>query len=120
MLRTIKTLRSFAAVALVAGTVLMSAGVAIADKVHLKDGRVIDGEVVRETDSFVQIKVKVGGIETVQTFPKSAVTKVEKGASAPAAPAAPAATAAPDAPRPAGAPQQAETALPPALARGGE
>lgn len=118
MLRTIKTLRSFAAVALVAGTVLMSAGVAIADKVHLKDGRVIDGEVVRETDSFVQIKVKVGGIETVQTFPKSAVTKVEKGASAPAAPAAPAATAAPDAPRPADAPQQAETAIPPAPSGG--
>jgi ClpP class serine protease len=55
---------------------LVAAGLALAlaapslalDKVTLKDGRVLEGEIVQQTENLVQIRIKVGGIETVQTI----------------------------------------------------
>ncbi len=59
---------------------------AIADKLHLKDGRVLEGEVVREGDGFVYFKVKVGSIEQEQFFTMDQIVKIEKDEeSAPAA-----------------------------------
>lgn len=70
--------RTLLATIVVAGTMLAAASPALADKVHLKDGRVIEGTVIMETDSFVRITIKIGGIESVQTFDKREVEKVEK------------------------------------------
>lgn len=78
--------RSLVAAVLVAGAVVWSPATALADKLHLADGRVMEGTVVRETDTFVQFRTKIGGIETVQTFLKTDVKKVERDAP-PAAPA---------------------------------
>jgi len=59
---------------------------AIADKLHLKDGRVLEGEIVREGDGFVYFKVKVGSIEQEQFFTMDQIVKIEKdGEGAPAA-----------------------------------
>jgi hypothetical protein len=83
-MRLIKNLlRPLALAVLLAGTVVATSSDALADKLHLKDGRVLDGVVVRETDTFVQFKVKIGGIESVQTFQKNEVDKIEKDSSTP-------------------------------------
>ena len=63
---------------LLAGALLAVSFPAMADKIHLKDGRVLEGTLVRETSTFVQFKIKVGGIESTQTFQKDEVVKVEK------------------------------------------
>lgn len=63
---------------LLAGALLTVSFPAMADKIHLKDGRVLEGTLVRETSTFVQFKIKVGGIESTQTFQKDEVVKVEK------------------------------------------
>ena len=86
-LNTSKILRSLAAAAIFAGTLFFAGSPAIADKLHLKDGRVIEGSVVRETAAFVQMKVKVGGVEVVQTFTKGDISKIEKDAASNPAPA---------------------------------
>lgn len=78
--------RSLVMAVVVAGAVVCSPSTALADKLHHADGRVLEGTVVRETDTFIQFKTKIGGIETVQTFLKTDVKKVERDAP-PAAPA---------------------------------
>lgn len=78
--------RSLVMAVVVAGAVVCSPSAALADKLHHADGRVLEGTVVRETDTFIQFKTKIGGIETVQTFLKTDVKKVERDAP-PAAPA---------------------------------
>ncbi|MEX2219990.1 MAG: hypothetical protein WD749_14655 [Phycisphaerales bacterium] len=79
------------ALALLAG-VLATAGHARADKLHLKDGRVLDGTVVREVEGYVWFEIKVGGIENTQVYPPADIAKVER--STPAADAAAPATTA--------------------------
>ncbi len=49
-----------------------------ADKVHLKDGRVIEGEIVREVDGYVWIKVSVGGVEREQFYSPADYSRVER------------------------------------------
>lgn len=71
---------------------------ALADKLHLKDGRVLDGEVTKETDSFIYFRIIVGGIEQEQLFARNDIKKIERDEEAkkPADPApvpAPATTA---------------------------
>ncbi len=78
-----RLMRSLAAVLVIAGAAIITAVPALADKLHLKDGRVLDGTVVRQTDTFVQFKIKIGGLESVQTFPMSDVDKIEKDSSTP-------------------------------------
>ncbi len=60
-----------------------------ADTVTLKDGTKVDGTIVRETDTFVQIKVMIGGIESVKTYLRSEITSIAKDAP-PAKPGEPA------------------------------
>lgn len=77
------------AVALVPNT--SPAGVAFAsqgvDKIHLKDGRVLEGTIDKEVNGYVWFKTKIGGIEQVELFEPEKVAKIERGADA--APAAP-------------------------------
>lgn len=79
--------RLVVALAVVAGAGLAAAPAHAADKIHLKDGRVLEGRVVREEQGFVWFAVKVGGIEQTQMFKPADITKLERDA-APAAPAA--------------------------------
>lgn len=53
-------------------------GRAAADKLHLKDGRTLDGTVVREQDGYIWFKVKVGGIEQETFFKPDQVDRLEK------------------------------------------
>jgi hypothetical protein len=92
--------------ALAMGVALMATCAnAMADKLYLKDGRVLDGTLVRQDSAFVDFSVN--GKEEI--FDAADVTKVEKTEAA--KPAAPAATAAPAAAAPA-ATEPAKTAAP--------
>ncbi|MCA9305566.1 MAG: hypothetical protein R3B46_07150 [Phycisphaerales bacterium] len=71
--------RLFAIVATLA-LVALAATPALADKVHTKDGRVLEGEIVRESSSFVTIRVKVGDEEKDITLFMSEVASVERTA----------------------------------------
>ncbi|MGD9692669.1 MAG: hypothetical protein AB7G17_11680 [Phycisphaerales bacterium] len=76
-----------AALALVwvaAGVASLSGAEAVADKLHLKDGRVIEGTVQREGDGFVYFITKIGGIEKVELFLRDDILRVEKDGEAPA------------------------------------
>lgn len=82
-----------ALLALVAALVGMTfAGRAQADKIHLSDGRVLDGTVTREVDGYVWFKVKIGTLETEEVFRPQQVVKIERDSHGTPA-AAPAATA---------------------------
>jgi hypothetical protein len=59
------------------------------DKVHLKDGRVVEGTIIREVEGAVWIKTKVGGLETEQMFGSTEISKVERDAASTPAPAEP-------------------------------
>lgn len=92
-----KTMQSFlkrtlAVFALVACFV-HAGSVAVADTLHLKDGRVIEGRVEMETDTFVYFIIKIGSIEKGEYFLKETIDRIERtGAPAKPDPAAPAAT----------------------------
>lgn len=87
VLRRIGTLALCAAWA-VAGAGALWGGEAVADRLHLKDGRVIDGTVQREGDGFIYFITKIGGIEKVELFLKDDVLRVERETSGAASPAA--------------------------------
>jgi hypothetical protein len=71
--------------ALAAVAILFAAATrALADKLHLKDGRVLEGEVVREGDGFVYFKVRVGSIEQEQFFTTDQILRIERDTAAPA------------------------------------
>lgn len=69
---------------LAAAVVLFAAATqALADRLHLKDGRVLEGEVVREGDGFVYFKVRVGSLEQEQFFTSDQILKIERDSGAP-------------------------------------
>jgi len=78
MFRMSKAIKSMMFALVGACAVLAATTQALADKLHLKDGRVLEGEVVREGDGFVYFKVKVGSIEQEQFFMLDQVEKIEK------------------------------------------
>lgn len=53
---------------------LIDAGASYADLVHLKNGRVLEGEVTEQTDSYLEIKLKVAKAK----FPNGEIESVEK------------------------------------------
>lgn len=69
--------------ALCAAVALFASLGARADKLHLKDGRVLEGTVQREGPDFVYFVTKVGGIDKVEFFLRKDVSKIERD-SAPA------------------------------------
>lgn len=58
--------------------VLLCATVGLADKLHLKDGRVLDGTVVREESGIVVFKFTVNGQTKEEFFTSDEIDKVEK------------------------------------------
>lgn len=68
-----------AGVALVAAAAIFGMVLnASADKLHLKDGRVLDGKIVRQGEGFVFFKHKVGSVDTEELFTTDQVAKIEK------------------------------------------
>jgi hypothetical protein len=51
---------------------------AMAAKVHLKDGKVLEGRVKREAEEFIVFVVKVGDIETTRVIARTDITKIEQ------------------------------------------
>lgn len=51
---------------------------ALADKLELKDGRVLEGTVVREVDGMVWFKYTIAGIEQTTAFKPSEIAKVDR------------------------------------------
>jgi hypothetical protein len=87
LLRRTKTL--FVALA-IGAAMFLSIGQAIAiDKLHTRDGKVLEGTVVREMEGFVWFKYTVAGIEQTKMFTPEEFTKLERDAAAPAVSDAP-------------------------------
>lgn len=79
MFSSIRTLMKNLAIGLaVSCTILCATTNALADKLHLKDGRVLEGTVVREGNGFVFFKVKVGGIQKEELFTNDQILKIER------------------------------------------
>jgi hypothetical protein len=56
---------------------------ALADKVKMKDGRVLEGKILREGESFIILAIKIGTVESNQTIDKNDVLKIERDTPAP-------------------------------------
>ncbi len=80
--RTIKAL----AIAIAFGGAAMFATSAIADKIILKDGTVLQGKVVREGKEFVFFKVKVGTVESERFIRMDEIKTIERDDPAPKTP----------------------------------
>jgi hypothetical protein len=83
MFRIRTLVKSFVWALIFAGGVLLAGGQAFADKLYLKDGRVLEGKVVREGKDFLFFKVKIGSVESEQFFAAADYTKVERDTPAP-------------------------------------
>lgn len=81
-MRIARIIKSTCAVLAVAAATLLSTATAMADKIHLNDGRVLEGTVEREGDGFVYFRVVIGGIENVQFFTTDQFKKLEKASDA--------------------------------------
>ena len=81
-----------------------------ADKVFLNDGTVLEGEIVREGDGFVFLKVKIGSIVQEKFITTGEIKKIERDAAAKAA--KPADTKPEDAAKPADGAKKDEKATP--------
>jgi len=83
--------------------VLASARAMASDRVTLKDGKVVEGTIIREVEGAVWIKTSIGGVETELMYGPSDVTKIEHDAAmAPKAAAATDPKTKPDAAKPVG------------------
>jgi len=66
---------------LVAGAMLLTAALAFAaDRIHLADGRVLEGEVLRELDGHIWFRHRINGIQTEQVFAPHDYTRIEREA----------------------------------------
>jgi hypothetical protein len=50
----------------------------MADKLHLKSGRVLEGTIIEETDQYIRLKMKIGGIEHTDIVDKNDVKQIER------------------------------------------
>jgi hypothetical protein len=78
MFGTSKFVKSFLWAMAFAGAALIAGGEAFADKLYLKDGRVLEGKVVREGKDFLFFRVKIGTVESDQMFTSDQFSKVER------------------------------------------
>lgn len=67
-----------AATLVVAVAMFAATGQALADKLHLKDGRVLEGKIVREGDTFIFFRLTVGNVTSDQMFQKEDISKIER------------------------------------------
>ncbi len=63
---------------IVALVVALAAASAFGDRVHLTDGRVLEGEIVRETDGFIYVRVMIGGVSKDELVLRSNISKIER------------------------------------------
>lgn len=73
--------RMFAGVVVAASLLGFASFAAAIDRVVLKDGRTVDGTIVREASGAVWIKTSVGGLVSEQMFSPSEISRVEKNVS---------------------------------------
>jgi hypothetical protein len=59
-------------------TLLTPADAFALDKIYLKDGRVLEGELGREGDSFIYITIRIGGVEQQQLILKDSIDRIER------------------------------------------
>lgn len=57
---------------------LFVASPCFADKVHMKDGRILEGKIGREGEGFFFLTLKVGGLEQQQLITSDQVTNIER------------------------------------------
>lgn len=88
-MRSIRTLIQSMALALAMAVPFCFSADALADKVTLKDGRVLEGEVTREEACCVWIKWSNKGVTQNDMFLKDEVSKIERTGAAPAPASAP-------------------------------
>lgn len=60
------------------GVIFAATSNALADKLYLKDGRVLEGTVTSETPDYIYFKMKVGGIEHSDIYAMSDIKKIER------------------------------------------
>ncbi|MFA6044882.1 MAG: hypothetical protein WC718_07850 [Phycisphaerales bacterium] len=80
-----KMVRSLAAMACVlAATAIFSItpGAQASDKITLKDGKVIEGSIVREVDGYLWVKYAIGGIDHEQMFRPDEISSIDRDAPA--------------------------------------
>ncbi len=82
-----------------AALVLSAAGAFAIDRVTLKDGRVVEGTIVREVEGFVWIRTSVGGVMQERMFTPDEVATIARDAAAAPAPSEPVVATGADAPR---------------------
>jgi hypothetical protein len=70
-------------------TALLTTLASAVDKVHLKNGKVIEGTIIREVEGAVWIKTKIGGVESEEMFGSTEVAKIERDAASTPAPTEP-------------------------------
>src|SRR6187431_2672169 len=91
MLKKLSALKGVLVASAMALAVLLTAGrLSASDKIHLKDGRVLEGTVAREVNGYVWFTFKMGALETEQMFKPEEIAKIERDTK-PAEPVAPAA-----------------------------
>lgn len=91
MNRLMRWIRTTAAAAATIAVVALAPQLGFAaDKLHLKDGRVLEGTIVREEKGFVFFRIKVGGVSSEQLFTAEQILKIERDADAKAADGKPA------------------------------
>jgi hypothetical protein len=71
-----------AVLALFLGLVLSAAPALAVDRVTLKDGKVLEGTIVRELEGIIWLKYDMGGIEREQMLQPSEITSIERDAAA--------------------------------------
>src|ERR1700675_2961642 len=88
MTRLTHSLRALV-LAIVAGASLLAfSTAALADKVHLKDGRVLEGKIVKETDGVVWFAISAGKLDQPQLIAKDDIVSIDRDDPAPDAAAA--------------------------------
>ncbi|MFG0273595.1 MAG: hypothetical protein ACF8QF_00910 [Phycisphaerales bacterium] len=88
MPKTLRTIiRAALATAVVCAALLAPAHAFAADKIFLKDGRVLEGDLGREGDTFIFITIEVGGVKQQQLILKETIDRIERDVDAPDGPA---------------------------------
>lgn len=71
--KTLTTILAFAA-----ATLMLVVPAFALDKLHLKDGRVLEGTIEQETTTFIRFVINVGGIKSSQLFTKEEIVKIDR------------------------------------------
>lgn len=87
--RITRSLAGLAGLAALSAALLWAPPAFAADKITLKDGKVVEGTIVREVDGYVWVKYQLGGIDHEQMYQPSEIASIDRDAPAKADAAAP-------------------------------